>query len=57
MPLTPEDMQKLIVQLETLCTEARTLQTRIKAAMVEAARRDLPIQRAVERRTKARKRR
>ena len=42
MSLTPENMQKLIVQLEALCTEARTLQERIKQAMADRARGDLP---------------
>ena len=40
MPLTPDEMQKLIIQLEHLCDEAHTLQARIKEAMAERARGD-----------------
>jgi hypothetical protein len=43
MPLTAEEMKQLIVQLENICREAQELQGRIRAAMVDRARRDLPV--------------
>jgi hypothetical protein len=56
MPLTPEEMKKLIVQLENLCVEAKELQTRVQQAMAARARGDRQDQgRQPERPTKTRK--
>jgi hypothetical protein len=45
MPLTPKEMAEMIEELKRLCEEAQELQKRISRAMVESARRDMPLHR------------
>ena len=42
MPLTPDEMAKMIETLQRLCSEAQELQERLSNAMAESARNDRP---------------